>query len=76
MNRSISGSFAGGISEHGEEDAKDVKPNGAGAGAEDTVTGRPRSGTGAASLGSVKEDEDDDRVDAKNAASRLAQSTF
>jgi hypothetical protein len=34
--------------------------------------GRSRSGT----LSSVKEDEDDDRVDARNAASRLAQSTF
>lgn len=74
MNRSISGSFAGAIPEQGEEDSKDVKPNGAAA--ESPVTGRPRSGTGAASLGSVKEDEDDDRVDAKNAASRLAQSTF
>lgn len=74
MNRSISGSFAGGIPEQGEEDSKESKPNGAAA--ETPGTGRPRSGTGAASLGSVKEDGDDDRVDAKNAASRLAQSTF
>ena len=84
MNRSMSGSFAGGVPQlQGEEDnigKESSKPNGAGAAAaatESPVTGRPRSGTGAASLGSVKEDdEDDDRVDAKNAASRLAQSTF
>ena len=50
------------------------RANGDGAGS--VASGRPRSTTGA-SLGSVKEgDEDDDRVDAKNAASRLAQSTF
>ena len=41
-----------------------------------TGPGRPRSATGSGSLASLKGDEDDDRVDAKNAASRLAQSTF
>lgn len=66
LQRSMSGSFGGGVR---EEDSGDV--NG---GAEGTA-GRPRSGTGA-SLKSVKEDEDNDRVDARNAASRLAQSTF
>lgn len=36
---------------------------------------RPGSEAGSA-LGMVKEDDDEDRVDAKNAASRLAASTF
>ena len=67
MSRSMSGSFVSGIPETEEA------TNGSG---NDAVTGRPRSGTGSASLGSVKEDEDNDRVDARNAASRLAQSTF
>ena len=38
--------------------------------------GRARAVSGAASLKSVKEDDDEDRLDAKNAASRLAASTF
>lgn len=38
--------------------------------------GRKRAGTGASSLKSVAEEPDDDRIDAKNAASRLATSTF
>ena len=67
LARTLSGT-AGGFAE-GDEEAKDA--NG-----ENVPTGRPRSGTGSASLASVKEDEDDDRVDARNAASRLAQSTF
>ena len=66
LSRSLSGSFGpGGIPEADENGT-----NGDGA-----QRSRPRSGTGA-SLTSVKEDEDDDRVDARNAASRLAQSTF
>lgn len=69
MQRSMSGSFAGGIPE-GET------PEVANGGGGENATGRPRSGTGTASLKSVKEDEDVDRVDARNAASRLAQSTF
>lgn len=85
LNRSISGTFgAGGIPER-DEDGNYA--NAAGGGSQDgdggnglsgaTAGGRPRSGTGA-SLSSVKEttNEDDDRVDARNAASRLAQSTF
>ncbi|KAI9870685.1 MAG: Vacuolar protein sorting-associated protein 17, partial [Watsoniomyces obsoletus] len=67
MNRSMSGSFTSGIPEVQEENTTN--------GDAKEPTGRPRSGTGTASLTSVKEDEDDDRVDAKNAASRLAQST-
>jgi len=70
MTRSLSGSFGpGGIPEAAENGA-----DGDGAGSV-RGGGRPRSGT-AASLERVKEDEDDDRVDARNAASRLAQSTF
>lgn len=68
LSRSMSGSFVGGIPE-----TEETSTNGSGA---DPATGRPRSGTGSASLASVKEDEDNDRVDARNAASRLAQSTF
>lgn len=66
LTRSISGSVgASGIPE--EEDTSSVSNS--------VTSGRPRSGTGNASLTSIK-DEDEDRVDAKNAASRLAQSTF
>lgn len=39
-------------------------------------TGRKRAVSGVGSLKGVKEEEDEDRVDAKNAASRLATSTF
>ncbi|KAI1611847.1 hypothetical protein EDD37DRAFT_464713 [Exophiala viscosa] len=66
MTRSLSGSFGPGTIPEVEEN---------GTGSEAGTNGRPRSGT-AASLDRVKEDEDDDRVDARNAASRLAQSTF
>lgn len=68
LARSLSGTL-GGVPEGEDETSK-------GANGEGAATGRPRSGTGSASLTSVKEDEDDDRVDARNAASRLAQSTF
>lgn len=67
MTRSLSGSF-------GPGSIPEVEENGTAA-ADTGANGRPRSGT-AASLDRVKEDEDDDRVDARNAASRLAQSTF
>ncbi len=70
LQRSVSGGFAGGIAEPIDENNRGTNgESGAAPGG-----GRPRSGTGA-TLGSVKEDEDD-RVDARNAASRLAQSTF
>lgn len=67
LSRSMSGSFVGGV----PEEEPEAEANGA-----ETQSGRPRSATGTGSLASVKEDEDADRVDAKNAASRLAQSTF
>ena len=70
LARTLSGSL-GGLPESEEEN----KPAANGENAAAASAGRPRSGTGA-SLSSVKEDEDDDRVDARNAASRLAQSTF
>ena len=75
LNRSISGSFAapavpeveigGGGGEGGGDDVN----NGGEA-------GRKRAVSGAGSLKSVQEDDDEDRVDARNAASRLAASTF
>lgn len=71
LARTLSGGL-GGVPEGEEEGAKGTNGDNAGNAA---ASGRPRSGTGA-SLSSVKEDEDDDRVDARNAASRLAQSTF
>lgn len=70
LARTLSGSL-GGVPEDEEEAGGPRSANGDGAAA-----GRPRSATGSASLASVKEDEDDDRVDARNAATRLAQSTF
>ena len=69
LNRSISGSFG----PAGIPEANEAALNGTGA------DGRPRSATNSSTLGSIKEggkDEDEDRVDARNAASRLAQSTF
>lgn len=45
-------------------------------GEEEGEGGRKRAASGAGSLKGVKEEPDDDRVDAKNAASRLATSTF
>jgi hypothetical protein len=71
LARTLSGSLSG-VQEGPEEDGASKATNGDGV----ASGGRPRSGTGSASLASVKEDEDDDRVDARNAASRLAQSTF
>lgn len=68
LNRSISGSFAVPVKEGDAE----------GADGEEKVTGRNRAVSGASSNGSGmgKDDDDDDRVDARNAASRLAASTF
>jgi len=62
LNRSISGSFVTPVQEDDEAE-------------EGTVTGRKRAVSGAGSLKGVQE-EDDDRVDARNAASRLATTTF
>jgi hypothetical protein len=63
LNRSLSGSFAGipGVPEEDEDD--------------DTAGGRKRANSKAGSLKGVAE-EDEDRIDAKNAASRLATTTF
>lgn len=67
LNRAISAGYAtAGIPETDEE-----YTNG------DGSAGRSRSGTvGSVSARSIKEEDDEDRVDARNAASRLAQSTF
>ncbi|KAI9812713.1 MAG: Vacuolar protein sorting-associated protein 17 [Pycnora praestabilis] len=71
LNRSISGSFVAA--------ASDENLNGNGAGGE-SGSGRARAVSGASDSGSglktLKEDDDEDRIDAKNAASRLATSTF
>jgi hypothetical protein len=76
LSRSISGSFGpGALGVSLPEEGENGGANGAGVAAGAQGGGRPRSATGA-SLERVKEDEDEDRVDARNAASRLAQSTF
>jgi hypothetical protein len=69
LNRSISGSMPGipGVPEEG--------PGGAENGEDGVLGGRKRATSSASSLSKVQE-EDDDRVDARNAASRLAQTTF
>jgi hypothetical protein len=65
LNRSISGSFMSNV----PEDAN---------GEDEQGTGRARtlSSPSAGGLKGVKEEDDEDRVDARNAASRLATSTF
>jgi hypothetical protein len=72
LSRSITGNFAGAAAIPEDEDEEADTVNG---GESERTKGRPRSGTGSASLGGLK-DDDEDRVDARNAASRLAQSTF
>jgi len=64
LSRSISGGF--GVPAVPEETKEQAAEEGG---------ARPGSSAGSA-LGMVKEDDDEDRVDAKNAASRLAASTF
>lgn len=61
LNRSMSGSIAGPLPEEDEND-------------EEAVHGRKRATSKAGSQKGVEEDED--RIDAKNAASRLATTTF
>ncbi|KAI7534967.1 vacuolar protein sorting-associated protein vps17, partial [Hortaea werneckii] len=78
LNRSISGSLGGGsggqpsVPEEGEgeDDANTVGAGGLGA--------RKRASTSSSSLARLAEEgeDDDDRIDARNAASRLAQTTF
>lgn len=70
LNRSISGSFVASVPHEGE--GGEVGSGGAGS---EEVVGRKRALSGAGSVASIKED-DEDRVDARNAASRLAASTF
>jgi hypothetical protein len=69
LNRSVSGSIIGipGVPEEGSGTDGDGDDGAAG--------GRKRATSSASSLSKVQE-EDDDRVDARNAASRLAQTTF
>lgn len=65
LNRSISGSFvAGTVPEEPDNEE-----------GEDGLMGRKRATSGASSLARLEED-DEDRIDARNAASRLAQTTF
>lgn len=56
-----------------EEDEEEVGEDGKGGDGSAGAGGRKRALSG---VGSVKEDDDEDRVDARNAASRLAASTF
>lgn len=71
LNRSISGSHVGGLPGAVPEEEGEDESGEAGAAA-----GRKRATSGASSLGKLAEDDDDDRIDARNAASRLAQTTF
>ena len=70
LNRSISGGLGGSpkLSEESEQGDENRVSTAAAA--------RKRASSGAGSLGGLKEDDDEDRVDARNAASRLAASTF
>lgn len=74
LNRSISGSLApgapGAVGGAGAEDEEGDEGAAEGGGA------RKRATSSASSLAKLAEEEDDDRVDARNAASRLAQTTF
>lgn len=65
LNRSISGSFMSNVPEdaNGEDE-------------QDTGRARGTSIGSTSGLKGVKEEDDEDRVDARNAASRLAQSSF
>lgn len=69
VSRSISGSFMGGVGEDVEGEANDGASGG-------SVSGRSRSHSGGVGLPGLSEEDDEDRVDARNAASRLATSTF
>ncbi|KAL3303438.1 PX domain-containing protein [Colletotrichum asianum] len=67
LSRSVSGSLMAGVPEDGEND------DGQGAGQNKGGVG---AAAGRANLAGVAEEDDEDRVDARNAASRLATSTF
>lgn len=64
LDRSMSGSFPATVPEEG------------GINGDDKAGGHARAVSTTASLKSAKDEDDEDRVDAKNAASRLATSTF
>ncbi|KAI9050563.1 hypothetical protein LZ554_005724 [Drepanopeziza brunnea f. sp. 'monogermtubi'] len=64
LNRSISGGFMSNVAEESEQEGQG--PNRA----------RALSGASAGGLKDVKEEDDEDRVDARNAAARLATSSF
>lgn len=66
LSRSVSGSFMGGLAEDIEGEAADGKQG----------DGRSRGNSGGVGLPGLAEEDDEDRVDARNAASRLATSTF
>ncbi|KAK3352397.1 hypothetical protein B0T25DRAFT_456617 [Lasiosphaeria hispida] len=67
LNRSVSGSLVGGV---GDDDVEGEE------GGEQGARARALSGARAGALPGVAEEDDEDRVDARNAASRLATSTF
>ncbi|OBW68429.1 MAG: Uncharacterized protein AUREO_015110 [Aureobasidium pullulans] len=73
LNRSISGSFAGTGTVPEDAEAEQQAEEGTSSSA--SAAGRKRATSSASSLGRLEED-DEDRIDARNAASRLAQTTF
>lgn len=75
LNRSISGSVVGGPGGLPGAVPEDEGEEGEGGG-DDSVKGRKRATSQSSSLAKQEEDDDADRVDARNAASRLAQTTF
>lgn len=72
LNRSISGGVAGSTV---PEEVEETEPGGDSSASLADSNGRKRATSGAGSLTRLQE-EDEDRVDARNAASRLAQTTF
>jgi len=60
INRSVSGAFMGNVPEEGDEEE----------GGQGSMATRPRG------LSGLNDEDDEDRIDARNAASRLATSTF
>lgn len=73
LNRSISGSVLGGPTIPG---AVAEEGNEADEGGDNATKGRRRAESQSSSLARLEEEDDIDRVDARNAASRLAQTTF
>ena len=63
-SRSVSSSFMSQLPEEGDAEEREE------------TSSRLGSSSGKSALGGVNEDDDDDRLDARNAASRLATSTF